>query len=234
MEPALCSDPEFSWALPRPWAVTADEAEGPVNRPLSLLLPSKALLCYFVLFPARCQLSSASFFSPRFALLHSSGNQKQKKRKENRLDEGGGRRGSLPPVTLSAALPATRYGHAVASHVTSACAHVHGHVTRCPAMPGCGMEGRGKGWVCSPTLLAAETGGCRRERGSSPLPTCRPKPSALPTRACWGQSVPRLCACRLLRFSLCSKIWAFRAGRGLGAAVVIGAPYRSGTGSQNS
>lgn len=80
-----------------------------MNRPLSLLLPSKALLCYFVLFPARCQLSSASFFSPRFALLHSSGNQKQKKRKENRLDQGGGRRGSFPSVKLFAALPASRY-----------------------------------------------------------------------------------------------------------------------------
>lgn len=165
MEPALCSDPEFSWALPRPWAVTADEAEGPVNRPLSLLLPSKALLCYFVLFPARCQLSSASFFSPRFALLHSSGNQKQKKRKENRLDEGGGRRGSLPPVTRSAALPAARYGHAVAAHVTSACAHVHGHVTRCPAMPGCGMEGRGKGLGLQPDPFGRRNGRMqKRER----------------------------------------------------------------------
>lgn len=105
-EPAPCSDPEFSWGLPRSRAVGAEEAEGPANPPPSPLAPSEALLCYFVLFPARCQLSSASFFSPRFALPHSSGNQKQKERKENRLDRGGGeRRGSFPSVKLFCSSP---------------------------------------------------------------------------------------------------------------------------------
>lgn len=224
-EPAPCSHPEFSWGLPRSWVVGAEEAEGPANPPPSPLPPSKALHCYFVLFPARCQLSSAFFFSPRFALPHSSGNQKQKERKENRLDlVGGGGAGeggvSLPLSFLQLSLPPDMR-QSVACHMTSAGTHVCVHVMRCPAMPGCGMEGKGEKLCLQPGSLRPEKREDTEERSSSLLPTCMLK--ALPKPTCWGKSVPRQCACRLLWFSLCRKICAFRAGRGLGPTVAIGA-----------
>lgn len=181
--PAPPSHPEFSRGLPTSQSSCCSP---------SLLLPRKALLCYFVLFPARCQLSSASFFSPRFALPHSSGNQKQKKRKENRLDldvvvvvGGGGKEGEFPFRSAFPALPASQYETRIlAPHMTSALAHVCGHMMGCPAMPG--VEAKGKRLGLSPTSLAGEAGGgCRRR--SFLLSLCSPK-AARP----WREGIPRL------------------------------------------